>query len=482
MDTKRTRPAKEGLDPVLRRAITVLVVGALVPLLDSTMMNVAIHTIAREMRSSISTVQWVATSYILAMGLVIPVSGWATKRFGCKNSYIFSLVVFLVGSVASMLSWDIGSLIAFRVIQGLGAGLLVPVLQTELVQISGGRNLGRLMSIISVPGLLGPILGPVLGGIIVSSLSWRAIFWINIPICLVAIPLSLWGIPADKAIDKKAPLDWLGLGLLSPAFALLVYGIVALAREGGVGHSAILPLLAGAALLAGYIAYALGAKKEVALDLRLFKARGFSASNILLMLQGMISGGVLLLLPLYYQEARGASALEAGLWLLPQGIGMLLTRGWAGREADRSGARNIVVLSLAAIAIGTLPLALGGADPNPILLSLGLLIRGTGLGGLFIAIMASAYVGLPREQAPHASTATRIFNTLGGAFGSAILATIYQGQVASHGGSSPQAPASAFSAPFLWAIGFTLAAAIPVLFLRSREVSAPNAVPKEAAH
>ena len=153
---------------MLRVAI-VLLVGALAPLFDSTMMNVAIHTIAADMKATISTVQWVTTGYILAMGLVIPISGWATKRFGCKRSYIFSLVIFLVGSVCSMLSWNIDSLIVFRVLQGAGAGLLMPALQTELVQISGGRNLGRIMSFISIPALLGPILGPVLGGIIVSS-------------------------------------------------------------------------------------------------------------------------------------------------------------------------------------------------------------------------------------------------------------------------------------------------------------------------
>ena len=480
MSTETVKPAKEKLDPIVRRAITVLVVGALVPLLDSTMMNVAIHTVAVEMKATISTVQWVATAYILAMGMTLPISGWATKRFGCKPSYIFSLVIFFIGSVCSMLSWNIGSLIAFRVIQGIGAGLMVPVMQTELVQISGGRNLGRMMSLISVPGLLGPILGPVLGGIIVSSLGWRAIFWINIPICIVAIPLSVWGIPADKPLEKKATLDGIGLLLLSPAFALLVYGIARIATHGGLNSSAVyLPLIIGVVLMASYVVYALNTKREPALNVRLFKSVNFAASNILLMLQGIIMSGVLLMLPLYYQEARGASALYAGLWLLPQGIGMLLTRGWAGRTADRGGARNIVLLSLAAIVIGTLPFALAGPDTSLILLAAALLIRGAGLGGLFIAIMASAYIGLPREQAPHASTATRIFNTIGGAFGAAILVTVFQRQTAGHAGSDLHAISNAFNVSFWWAIGITVAAAIPTLFLTMRKKPGPAAAPQE---
>ncbi|HML38312.1 MAG TPA: MFS transporter, partial [Bacillota bacterium] len=142
MDIENVKPEKEKLDPVIRRVVTVLIVGALVPLLDSTMMNVAIHTVATEMKAAISTVQWVVTGYILAMGLTVPISGWVTERFGCKRSYIFSLAVFLIGSVCSMFSWNIESLIAFRVIQGIGAGLMMPVMQTELVQVSGGRNLG----------------------------------------------------------------------------------------------------------------------------------------------------------------------------------------------------------------------------------------------------------------------------------------------------------------------------------------------------
>jgi MFS family permease len=161
MSTENVKLGKEKLDRLVMKTAIVLLIGALAPLFDSTMVNVSIHTIAFDMKTTYSVVQWIITGYVLAMGLVIPISGWATKRFGCKRSYIFGLVIFLIGSVCSMLSWNIESLIIFRIIQGAGTGLLMPALQTELVQISGGRNLARIMSIISIPALLGPILGPV---------------------------------------------------------------------------------------------------------------------------------------------------------------------------------------------------------------------------------------------------------------------------------------------------------------------------------
>ncbi|WP_332238857.1 MDR family MFS transporter [Sporolactobacillus sp. KGMB 08714] len=480
MNAENVKPAKEKLDPVVLRVAIILVVGALAPLFDTTMVNVAIHTIATDMKAAISTVQWITTGFVLAMGLTVPISGWAAKRFGCKRSYIFSLVIFLAGSVLALLSWNIQSLICFAVIQGIGAGLLMPVLQTELVQLSGGRKLGQIMSIVSIPALLGPILGPVLGGIIVNGLSWRAIFFVNIPICVAAIPLALWGIPADKHVEKKASLDVIGMLLLSPAFALLIYGIAQVATHGGISSSAVyIPLILGIVLMASYVVYALKTRREPALNVRLFQSANFSASNILLILCGIITNGAMLMLPLYYQEVRGASALYAGLWLLPQGIGMLLTRSWAGKAADRSGSRTIVLLSLAGIAVGTLPFAFAGTATNYILLAVALLIRGAGLGGLLIAIMVSAYIGLPREQIPHASIATRIFQTIGGAFGSAILATVAEHQMAGHADTDLHAVSNAFDVSFWWAIGFAAVAAIPTLFLAMHKKSGTKTAPQK---
>lgn len=464
--TTISKHKKDTLDPAVLKVAIILVIGALAPLLDSTMVNVAIKTIAGDLKSTVSVIQWVITGYVLAMGIAVPLSGWATNRFGGKRLYLFSLVLFLVGSILSSLSWNIDSLIVFRLLQGVGAGLMMPTLTTMLVQITGGHNMGRLMSIVGIPMLLGPILGPVLGGVIVNNLSWRWIFYVNIPVTIIALLLALWGLPKDEPSVSKQPLDIIGILLLSPSFTILIYGISRIKSNGGINNNAvIIPLVIGLLLMISFIVYALNTKNTPVVDLHLFKSRNFSASSVLLFLSGIITNGGMLLLPLYYQQVRGESALYAGLLLIPQGVGMLLTRSLVGRLTDSIGSKLIIMISLVVTMVGTLPFAFASAHTNQVLLAAAMLLRGAGLGGLFIPIMASAYLGLRRDQVPDASIATRILQTIGGAFGSGILATIVQHQLSSHAVSDIQAVAGAYNVAFWWSIGFTMIAIIPAILL-----------------
>ncbi|OKP89985.1 MDR family MFS transporter [Paenibacillus sp. P32E] len=469
MSDIQAKPQKaqiEKLDPDVLKVALVLVFGALAPLFDSTMVNVAIDTLRYDLNSTVSVIQWVITGYILTMGMAVPVSGWAVNRFGGKKVYMFALVVFFAGSVLCSLAWNPGSLIGFRLLQGVGAGILIPTLQTVLVQTTGGRNLGRVMSIISVPTLLGPILGPVLGGIMINALSWRWIFYVNIPITIIALLLAWRGIPSDKPSPSKQSLDIAGLLLLSPAFATLIYSIAQISNYGGLkGSRVILPLVTSLVLMTAFIIYALRTKKAPLLDLRLFKSRIFSASNATVFLAGMVMNGALLLLPLYYQQVRGESVLYTGVLLIPQGIGMLLTRSWIGRLSDQMGSRIIVILSLLVTVAATLPFAFAGPDTNQLLLSAALLVRGAALNGLLIPVMVSAYNGLRKDQVPHASISIRIFQTIGGAFGAAILATVIAHQLSGHSAPDARTVADAFHAAFWWSIGFTVAAFIPSVFL-----------------
>ncbi len=460
----KAKPEKERLDPLVFRVAIAMVFGALAPLLDSTMTNVAIGTIAVGMKTTLSAVQWVTTGYLLAMGLSVPITVWAVKRFGGKRIYLPSLVIFLVGSILSSLSWNIGSLIVFRFLQGIGAGIIMPTLMTEMVEISDNRHIGQIMATISVPSLFAPIVGPVLGGIIVNGLGWRWIFYVNIPVTVIAFILAARSIPKDQLSEKKQQLDVIGILLLSPALAILIYGISQISKQGGFNQAVCIPLALGITLLIAFIIYVLNTKKEPILDLRLFASTNFSVCNILLFLSGILSNGAMLILPLYYQDVRKENALFAGLWLLPQGIGMLLTRSWAGRMADHNGPRNIMLFSLIVSAIGTLPFAFASAASNSILLAATLFIRGIGMGGIFIAAMSSAYAGLNKDQVPHASSATRIFQNIGGAFGSAVLATVLQHHMTSHI-SNLQTVSGAFNITFWWIVAFTCVAVIPALFL-----------------
>ncbi len=463
-----SKSQKEKLDPALLKIAIILVIGSLAPLLDSTMVNVAIKTISSNLNSTLALIQWVITGYVLAMAISVPVSGWASNRFGGKRVYMFSLIVFLVGSVLSSLSWNIESLISFRLLQGVGAGLMMPTLTTILVQKADGKNLAHIMSIVSLPMLLGPILGPMLGGVIVNSLGWRWTFYINIPITIIAFLLALWGLPTEEQTHSKNHLDIIGISLLSPAFAAFIYGISQMSAHNGFNNSAvIIPIFIGIVLMASFIIYALRTKNTPVVDLHLFKSRNFSASSVLLFMSGIVTNGAMLILPLYYQQVRGESILFTGILLIPQGIGMLLTRGKIGILADRIGSRLIVMISLVVTIVGTLPFAFAGPDTNQVLLAGALIIRGAGLGGLLIPIMASAYMGLSRDQVPDASIATRILQTIGGAFGSAILATVVQHQISSSYVSNIQTVASAYNVAFWWSIGFAVIALIPALLLPS---------------
>ena len=223
--------------------------------------------------------------------------------------------------------------------------------------------------------------------------------------------------------------------------------------------------------MTAFVFYALQTKVSPVLDLHLFRSQNFSATSVLLFMSGIITNGGMLLLPLFYQQVRGESVLYAGLSLIPQGVGMLLTRTQMGKLTDRIGARPIVIVSLIITAAGTLPFIFADSGTNGILLAIALLIRGAGLGGVFIPLMVSAYVGLGSEQIPHASIATRILQTIGGAFGSAVLATIVEHQLASHSAAGIQYISSAYNFAFGWSAGFTVAALIPALFLAAHKQS-----------
>ncbi|MFD0516646.1 MFS transporter [Paractinoplanes durhamensis] len=205
-------------EPSLLVLALVIVIGLIAPLLDTTIVNVAIPSLRQDLHTTVATIQWVSTAYLLAMAMSIPVTGWATRRFGARQVWIAALWIFLAGSVLSGLAWNIGSLIGFRALQGVAAGLLIPIMQTLLFGAAGGKSpAGNTIALVSLPALLGPVFGPVLGGLLLNHLDWRWIFYVNPPICLVAILLAIRYLPRDAGV-RTHRLDWTGLLLLSPGW------------------------------------------------------------------------------------------------------------------------------------------------------------------------------------------------------------------------------------------------------------------------
>src|SRR3954465_14609151 len=202
--------ASEGLDRRLLMVWSVVVLGAIMSILDTTVVNVAINTLARDFDTDLATIQWIVTGYTLALATVIPVTGWAADRFGTKRLYMLSIGLFMAGSALSGAAWSAESLIAFRVLQGLGGGMLMPAGMTILTRAAGPQRVGRVMAIIGVPMMLGPILGPILGGWLGDSFSLRWVFFINLPIGLFALALSLRVLPTDQP-SRHERFDALGL-------------------------------------------------------------------------------------------------------------------------------------------------------------------------------------------------------------------------------------------------------------------------------
>ncbi|MBV8941370.1 MAG: DHA2 family efflux MFS transporter permease subunit, partial [Solirubrobacterales bacterium] len=425
-----SQPASDKLDRGVIVVASVVVIGAIMSILDTTIVNVALATLGRELHASLSTIQWVASGYLVALAVVIPMTGWASERFGAKQLWMFVVGMFVLGSALSGLAWSAGSLIFFRILQGLGGGMIMPAGMMILAQAAGPQRIGRVMSIVGAPMLLGPILGPVLGGLILQDLSWRWIFYVNVPIGAVALVMALKLLP-ETTPQRGERLDLAGVALLSPGLAAIVFGLSEIATQGGIGHlGAWGPILAGVGFVVGFVWHALHttARKPL-LDLTLFRSPGFSASAVAVFLIGAALFGSLILLPLYLQVDRGESTLGTGLLLTPQGIGAALTMPISGRLTDRIGGGPIVLFGLIVMTAATIPLtALTGHTPYTAISAI-LFARGIGLGCSMMPAMASAYTTIARSAIPRATTALNVLQRVGGSIGTALLAVVLEQQI-----------------------------------------------------
>jgi EmrB/QacA subfamily drug resistance transporter len=461
----------------------VIVIGSIMAILDATIVNVAIPTLGRDFRTSISTIQWVMTGYLLAFACVIPATGWASGRFGARRVWIAALLLFMAGSALAGAAWSIESLIVFRVLQGVGGGLLMPVGQTVLAQAAGPRRIGRVMSVIGVPMLLAPIFGPVIGGAIVGQISWRWIFYINLVVGVVAVALAWRLLPAAGRRDGVR-LDLRGLALLSPGIALFVYGMSEAGAAGGFGAGrAPAGIAIGLALVALFVWHALRRGHGALIDVSLFARRGFATAAGTNLLVGIALFGALILLPLYYQIVRGESPLATGLLTVPQGLGAALAMPVAGRLTDEIGARRVIPVGILLALAGTAVYTQVGAGTSYLVLAAALLVIGLGLGSTIMPSMAVAYQAVPREAVAQATSAINVIQRIAGSVGTALLAVVLQRSISGnlpgvHGGVGalaalpPQgraqvapALAEAFGATFWVALALVAAALIPALLL-----------------
>ena len=470
MISKNEKASKlEPIPKSIMNAAWILVLGAIMPLLDSTMVNIAIKHLSSDFSIGLDLIQWVITGYVLAMAISVPVVGSMVQRFNGKWLMIGANILFLATSTAAGFSWNIHSLIIFRVVQGISAGFIMTLVTTLTVEVAGRERMGRLMSTVGLPMVLGPILGPVIGAVIVQFLSWRYIFFVNVPIGILAITLMILKLPNFTPANIKAKFNFIGILLLGAASAALIYGITKAAKSASFNNSTTIAFIAvGFAILAIYMLYAAMKKEQAILPLHLFKLKNFSAVMVGLFLAGIATNGPMLLLPLFFQNIKGFSVLNAGLILIPQGIGMLVARPLIGKLTDKLGARNVVLASLALAIVGTTPFVFFNEASSLIVVSIVLFIRGIGIGGVTIPMMTDAYTGMVKQEIAQASVGTRLVQNIGGAFGSAVLATVVSLSIQ---GKTPTIPlmTTAYHHGFMLALVLSLVLLIPSLFLTNKK-------------
>jgi EmrB/QacA subfamily drug resistance transporter len=452
----------------------ILVLGAIAPMLDATMTNVAVNTIMKDFGAGVDSIQWVSTGYVLALGIIVPITGWAIEWIDGKKLYLYGLMFFLAGSVVASVSTSVGVLIAGRVIQGIGSGIIIPLLTTLIVRSSGGENLGSLMSIVGIPAVLAPILGPTFGGFIINSLDWHWIFYINVPIVIISAALIVFCLPNFEPSKRGKKLDIPSIVLLGGGFTSFILGISKVSElVSGTSNKAVLPLIISALLMGGYVAYAILKEKSALVSLKLFTIKNFSASTILLVMSGLTVNGVMFLLPLYLQNIRGLSVVWSGIYLISQGLGLLVSRSLVGKLTDKLGARIVVQVSVFIGIAGTLPFTLFTASTSNLWIILVLFIRGIAQGGLTIPVMSDSYNNVPKELISEATTATRMLQNIGGAIGTAILATIIQHSIGSQIQTKDLLLIS-YHNSFVFTVVSLVVALIPAFFLtnnRKKEVA-----------
>jgi EmrB/QacA subfamily drug resistance transporter len=449
----------------VKRVAIVIVLGSIMSILDTTIVNVALDSLHRDLHSSLSTIQWVVSAYLLALGAVIPLTGWAVRRWGAFRIYMQALVLFTLGSALCAFATTSGELIAFRALQGVGGGMLVPTGMTLLVQASGPDNLPKVMSAIGIPMVIAPVFGPTLGAFLLQSVSWHAIFLVNVPIGIVTAIVAVRLLPRPPVEREEAgPLDWIGLLLAATGTVGITYGLSQSATAGSfTSNDVVFPIVVGLLLVAAFVVRTKRIKNPL-LDLSLFRNRAYSSSSLTMFCLGAAMFGAMILLPLYFQVARGQDAIHTGIFLIPQGVGASIGMNRSAYLTSRLGAGLTSLLGGVILAGATAPFLFIGANTPYALIGLPMVIRGVGIGFAMMPAMTAAFATLEHDQINDASPQLNVIQRVGGSLGTAVVAVVLQSKL-THAAAVGSPAASAFASSYWWVMGLTLVGLLPTVVL-----------------
>jgi len=425
--------------------------GAFMAMLDSTIANLALETIRSELSAPLSSVQWVATGYLIALAVSLPLTGWLSRRFGDSRLWKGSILAFVLASIGCALAETVTHLIVARCFQGLAAGLMVPAGQAVLASTAERRQLGRLMGVVGFAIALGPALGPAFGGALIDTASWRWLFLINVPVGGVALIGAARLVPPGET-SPNAQIDLRGLTLAGFGLSLLLYGAAEIGSSSiSMSSAAILSL--GIGLTTIFVIHALRTPAPL-IDVTLLSRSGFAAPVLTAGLTGAAMYGGLLLLPIFLQRSLGQTPTEAGFMLMAMGLGSACILPAAGSFTDRYGPRGVSLTGAGLLILTTIPFVSSG----PLVtagIAIILVVRGAGLALAQMPAITAAYNEVDEAETGDAATLINISQRIGGALGAiAIVAVIEQL------GDAPLGPAYqvAFGALILVSVGALLAA------------------------
>src|SRR6202790_1802616 len=374
------------LDPLVWKITSVAVLGSFLAQLDATVVNVSLSSLAVDLHSSLTAIQWVTSGYLLALALMLPLNGGLVERMGAKSLYLWCFSVFTLSSALCGLAWSANSLIAFRILQGMSGGLMAPMTKLMMAR-AAGKHMARLMGYAAVPILIGPILGPVIAGAILQHASWRWLFLVNVPVGVLANVLAVLFLPNDREETTSRELDLPAFALLSPGLVLFLYGSDHLGERSG-----LTTLLISIVLLAAFFRMAIRKGDKALIDLQLFKRKTFSASATTQFMSNGISFAGQMLIPIYLIRGGGQSPSATGWLLAPLGPGRICSHPWMGALTQGFGLRAVYAGGALLAFAATLPfLYLASHGLVFAVLAGALFLRGVGLSAVGIPSISAAY-------------------------------------------------------------------------------------------
>ena len=403
------------------------VFGLFMEILDTTIVNVALPSLGREFDASTAQLQWAVTGYLLSLAIWIPASGWLGDRFGTKRIFLFATATFILGSALCGAAWSIESLAIFRVLQGVGGGMMTPVGTAMLYRAFTPAERARASSVLSVPTMIAPMLGPVFGGFLVDKISWRWIFFVNLPVGVLSFLFSLYVLREHRE-DGTGRFDLPGFILSGLGLSGILY---ALSRGAEDGWTTPAVLITGIGGIVCFVLLVIVEQRIAAplLDLTLYKLRLFTTANLTAFGFFASQFGLVFLLPLFLQEVRGLSALQSGLTTLPQPIGQVLMVQVTSRLYHRLGARTNLVIASTGLFCTTILFFFVGLDTNLWWIRGIMLLRGGFIAFNMVAMQTAAFSAVPRAKIGRGSSLFSAMRQVGAALGVACVATVLTMQV-----------------------------------------------------